>query len=316
MLRAVGEAGHISVMPDEVVELLAPRAGGVVLDGTLGRGGHGAILIPRLGPGGTYIGLDLDAGNAGYALGRLQPIAEGAGVALHVEHAGFQEARGVLRRLGIDRVDGVLADLGFASNQMDDPTRGFAFSAEGPLDMRLDRSAGQTAAELVNELSERDLADLIYNLGEERLSRKIARKIVERRERSPIESTSELADLVYRAYGPRARSQKIHPATRTFMALRIAVNDELGALERLLEDLPDLLTPGGRAAIISFHSLEDRRVKLRFAELEQNGIGRRLTRKPLTPTDSEQARNPRSRSAKLRGFQMDGDTSTAGGTGA
>lgn len=310
---AVNGVDHIPVLPEAVLDVLQPRAGQTVLDGTVGRGGHASLIIPRLGPGGRYVGLDLDPGNAEYARRRLEPIAAEAGVRLDVRHAGFQDAGAVLRELGLPRVDAVLADLGFASNQMDNPARGFAFSESGPLDMRLDPTARTTAADLVNRLPERELADLLYELGEERLSRKIARKIAERRQSSPIQTTSELADLVYRVYGPRARSQKIHPATRTFMALRIAVNDELGNLERLLSDLPSLLSsggaspgepPNGRAAIISFHSLEDRRVKQRFVELERQGHGRRLTKKPIGPSDDEVADNPRSRSAKLRAFEF------------
>lgn len=297
------DVGHVAVLQAEVVDLLAPRPGQTVIDCTLGRGGHASLIVPRLGPGGRYIGLDTDPANATFAQERIAPVAAGAGVSLHVTHANFRAARAVLRDLGVERVDGLLADLGFASNQMDDPVRGMAFSEEGPLDMRLDPTAPTTAADLVNELPERELADLIYQLGEERLSRKIARKIVDRRAASPIQTTSDLAEVVRRAYGPRAYSQKIHPATRTFMALRIAVNGELEALDQLLADLPELLAPGGRAAIISFHSLEDRRVKQAFAELERQEVGRRVTRKPVTPGDEELARNPRSRSAKLRVFE-------------
>ena len=296
------EVGHVPVLPEQVLALLEPRPGQTLLDCTVGRGGHAAMLIPRLEPGGRYIGLDLDPANSDYARSRLEPVAAEADVDLHIVHRGFADAPAVLADLGIDAVDGLLADLGFASNQMDDPQRGFAFSEAGPLDMRMDPTTGPTAADLVNELPERELADLIYEFGEERLSRKIARKIVESRGRSPIQHTSELADLVRRAYGGRTR-QRIHPATRTFMALRIAVNDELASLDRLLEDLPTLLAQGGRAAIISFHSLEDRRVKRAFLALQQRDLGQRLTRKPMTADDQEQVANPRSRSAKLRGFQ-------------
>lgn len=297
------DAGHIPVLPGEVTELLAPHSGHTVLDGTVGRGGHASLLIPRLGPGGRYIGLDLDPGNVAYARRRLAPIATDADVELHIIHSGFQDAPAVLASLNAPPVDALLADLGFASNQMDDPARGFAFNDEGPLDMRLDPTGGVTAADLVNQLPQAELADLIYQLGEERLSRKIARKIVERRAQSPIQGTSDLAELVRRAYGPGARGQRVHPATRTFMALRIAVNDELASLDRLLKDLPDVLAAGGRAAIISFHSLEDRRVKRAFLAMQQAELGDRLTRKPVTATPDELAANPRSRSAKLRAFR-------------
>ncbi len=297
---------HVPVLPGEVLGLIAPKPGGTVVDGTVGRGGHASLLIPRLGPGGRYVAMDVDPGNAAFARSRLEPIAADAGVGLTVVHRSFADVPTVLEELGLPGVDGLLADLGFASNQMDDAARGFAFSEDGPLDMRLDPTAGETAADLVNELPERDLADLIYQFGEERLSRRIARKIAEVRVREPIQTTSGLAELIRRAYGPQGHKQRIHPATRTFMALRIAVNDELGALDRLLAAMPDVLRPGGRAAIISFHSLEDRRVKQRFAELERAGSGRRLTRKPLTPGEEEMQANPRSRSAKLRGFERAG----------
>jgi 16S rRNA (cytosine1402-N4)-methyltransferase len=331
------------VLAVEVVELLDPQPGSVVLDCTAGRGGHGALLIPRLGPGGRYIGLDVDPGNVAYSLERLGPIAKEAGVELEIEHANFRDARWVLERRGLLGVDGVLADLGFASNQMDDPGRGLSFSGDGPLDMRMDTGATVTAERLVNTLPEGELADLIYEFGEERLSRRIARKIVEQRQREPITTTSGLAELVRRAY-PRPRSsaaarskgsgksrgrgRRIDPATRTFMALRIAVNDELGALDSLLADLPGLLKAGelepgglkpgapntgepypgagGRAAIISFHSLEDRRVKRAFAGLGLGAGFEVLTRKPVTASEEESRENPRSRSAKMRGIQRTG----------
>lgn len=357
------DAGHLPVLPGEVLAYLDPRPGRVVLDCTVGRGGHGALFISRLGPGGRYIGLDMDPGNADYSRALLTPIAERAGVRLDVVRANFREARAVLDQLGIGStqtplpraggeagrggardvpgsssaagphpgplpggegvsgrmpnfpgageqhpgagVDCLLADLGFASNQMDDASRGLAFSGDGPLDMRLDPGADITAERLVNTLPEKELADLIYEFGEERLSRRIARKIVEQRQTEPITTTSGLADLVRRCY-PRpkgnrgSRGHRIHPATRTFMALRIAVNDELGSLDSLLEGLPGLLNPGGRAAIISFHSLEDRRVKRAYQALRQERGYDLLTRKPVTAEDQETDTNPRSRSAKMR----------------
>ena len=296
------EAGHVPVVGGEVLSLLEPKAGQVVLDCTVGRGGHGALIVPRLAEGGVYVGLDADPGNVAFARARLA----GAGIRVHIEHANFTAARAVLDGLGLGRVDGLLADLGFASSQMRDAERGFSFAADGPLDMRLDPRIGRTAADLVNTLPEEALANLIYEYGEERLSRKIARKIVEVRHRHPILRTGALADLVRGAYGPRARGLRIDPATRTFMALRIAVNDELTALERLLGSLGELLAVGGRAAIISFHSLEDRLVKRAFLKLQQEGRARRLTRKPITASEDEQRSNPRSRSAKLRGIEWVG----------
>ncbi|MEL7087677.1 MAG: 16S rRNA (cytosine(1402)-N(4))-methyltransferase RsmH [Planctomycetota bacterium] len=315
-----GPIGHKPVLLDEVVTLLSPAAGEVVIDGTLGRGGHAAEMIPLI-RGGTYLGLDVDADNARFAETRLQPLAAEYGVRLVVTVTNFSGVRAAMEQAGVDVADALLADLGFASNQMDDPARGFSFMNDGPLDMRLGReppaisNASHTtpteaeavltegAAGLVNTLPEAALADLIYRYGEERLSRRIARKIVERRSESPIRTTGELAELCRRAYGPAGRGGKIHPATRTFQALRIAVNGDLEALDALLTVIPRVLKPGGRAGIISFHSLEDRPVKQAFLKMQQEGLGERLTRKPTTAGPPERARNPRSRSAKLRGIK-------------
>ena len=208
-------------------------------------------------------------------------------------HANFDQLPGVLANLGIEQVNGAFADLGFASDQMDWAERGFSFRNDGPLDMRLDPTGGSTAADLVNKMSEAALADLIFEYGEERHSRRVARKVVERRKARPFATTADFADVV-RSCVPRSGS--IDPATRVFQALRIAVNDELGALERLLAALPRIVKPGGRAGIISFHSLEDRRVKQAF----RGEAWEARTKKPVEAGDEEQARNPRSRSAKLR----------------
>jgi 16S rRNA (cytosine1402-N4)-methyltransferase len=210
--------------------------------------------------------------------------------------AGFDELRAVLDRVGVPAVDGVLADLGFSSDQLETPQRGLSFQRPGPLDMRLDPQSGEPAAVLLQRLSERELADLFWTYGQERFSRRIARRIVEARRRGPLETTDQLAELVRRCV-PRSRGHTIDPATRVFQALRIAVNDELGALERLLAALPHCLRPGGRAVIISFHSLEDRRVKQAFRDRQQWEV---LTRKPVQATEEEIRRNPRARSAKLR----------------
>lgn len=291
--------GHVPVLPGPILELLSPAPGEVMLDGTLGRGGHAALIMPRLAPGGRYVGLDVDPENLAYVAGS-QPNPP---VKMNLVHRNFADARGVLDELGLDGVDLLLADLGFASSQMADPARGFSFAADGPLDMRLNPHLGTTAADLVNRLSERDLADVIFRYGEERLSRKIARKIVDLRARSPINTTRQLADLCASAYGPHGRRQRIDPATRTFQALRIAVNDELGVLEALLAALPRVMRPGGRVAIISFHSLEDRMVKHTFNDFAREGLAERLTKKPATADDHERASNPRSRSAKCRAIK-------------
>lgn len=296
---AAGEAGHEPVMLEAVLSLLAPAPGETALDATVGRGGHAQAIAPRLGAAGRYVALDLDRDNVAFVRRRL----EGMSVEAHVRHADFAEAPEVLASLEIGAVDLVLADLGFASSQMDDPERGLSFAAEGPLDMRLNRDQRRTAADLLARLPEAELADLFWRYGEERLSRKIARKIVERRRSKPIKTTRELADLCTAAYGPRGRRQRIHPATRAFMALRIAVNQELERLETLLEAIPELISPGGRALVISFHSLEDRAVKRAFRGYAEAGRAELLTRKPLTPTEAERASNPRSRSAKLRALR-------------
>ncbi|QNN25283.1 16S rRNA (cytosine(1402)-N(4))-methyltransferase RsmH [Planctomycetales bacterium ZRK34] len=291
--------GHIPVLPGPVLELLSPAAGEVMLDCTLGRGGHAGLIMPKLAPGGRYIGLDVDPQNLAY-VAESQPNPP---VPMDLVHRNFADARGALDELEIDGVDLQLADLGFASSQMSDPARGLSFAADGPLDMRLNPDLGATAADLVNRLPERELADLIFRYGEERLSRKIARKIVDLRDRSPINTTRQLAEVCAAAYGPRGRRQRIDPATRTFQALRIAVNDELGVLEALLAALPRLMRPGGRVAIISFHSLEDRLVKHTFNDWALEGLADRLTKKPVTADDQERAANPRSRSAKCRAIR-------------
>ena len=299
MEDSLQEPDHIPVMVDEVLSLLRPEPGETVLDCTIGRGGHAAAIMPRLAPAGRYIGLDADPGNIEYLrAAHLHPP-----IVLDLIHRTFADAPQGLGELGVGGgVDGLLADLGFASSQLDDPARGLSFSHEGPLDMRLDPTRGRSAADLVNRLPQRELADLIYLYGEERFSRQIAGRIVDARREKPIETTGELASLCARAYG-RGRRSRIDPATRTFQALRIAVNDELAQLEALLDALPELLRPGGRAAIISFHSLEDRRVKHAFRALVKAARADALTKKPLTAGEAERAANPRSRSAKLRGIQ-------------
>lgn len=307
------EARHIPVLLNEILDLLdlaRDRPGTRTLDCTLGRGGHASHIIPRLGPGGVYVGLDLDEGNLAFAKQRLTPIAKQHGVALHCEHASFASAPRVMQSQGIGGFDAVLADLGFASNQVDDPERGLSFKHDGPLDMRLNPAQPTTAEELVNRLDESELADLIYLYGEERLSRRIARKIVQQRADRPISTTLELAEICRRSYGPKGSKGggRIDPATRTFQALRIAVNGELEALEALLSRLPGMLADEGRCGVISFHSLEDRLVKRAFLEADQAGSMKRITRKPVTAGEQEMQDNPRSRSAKLRVAQRVGQT--------
>jgi 16S rRNA (cytosine1402-N4)-methyltransferase len=279
---------HVPVLPAEALRLLAPRPGETWVDCTVGGGGHTALIAAAAQPGGRVIGLDQDPAMLAAAAARLE------GLPVTLVPANFDQLSDVLAGLGIETVDGVFADLGFSSDQMDDPTRGLSFKADGPLDMRLDPTAGQTAADLVNTLSESALADMIYEFGEERFSRRVAKRIVERRKETPFATTADLAEVVRRAV---PRSGGIDPATRTFQALRIAVNDELGALDRLLAALPKVVKPGGRVGIISFHSLEDRRVKRTFRDA---AVWRPVTKKPVEASDLELAANPRARSAKLR----------------
>jgi len=294
-------AAHDPVLLDEVLRLLEPAGRGVLVDCTVGLGGHAEALLGSAGAGCRLIGIDLDEGNLQAAKRRLARFGE----RVRLFKANFADVRTVLAEAGAAGADAVLADLGAASNQFDDPQRGFSFMADGPLDMRFDRQGKTTAARLIARLGEAELADLIYSYGEERYSRRIARAIVAAREQQPIESTSALAQIVCGSLPAAVRRTRrgVHPATRTFQALRIAVNDELVNLENLLSALPEVLTVGGRAAVISFHSLEDRRVKVAFARLAAEGRARILTKKPITPTGEEKSRNPRSRSAKLRGIE-------------
>ncbi len=282
---------HVSVLPTEVLHWLDPRPGQVVVDATVGVGGHTRAVAERFVPGGRVIGLDQDPAMLELARPRL------AGLPVTLVHASFDQLAEVLRDQRLTAVDGVLADLGVSSDQLDNPARGLSFQQDGPLDMRMDPTRGPTAADLLRRLPERELADLIFQYGEERFSRRIARRIVEARRTAPVETTGQLAELVRRCV-PRPKGRAaIDPATRTFQALRIAVNDELGALERLLAQLPECVRPGGRAVLISFHSLEDRRVKQAFRDA---AVWEVLTKKPVTAGDDEVRTNPRARSAKLR----------------
>ena len=286
---------HVAVLVDEVLEWLDPKPGQVIVDGTVGAGGHARAITQRLGPEGRLLGLDLDPMMLDLARQRL------AGLPVELIEANFARIRLVLDELGIEAVDGVLLDLGISSDQLADQERGFSFTAEGPLDLRMDPLAGEPASELVNHLGERQLADLFWKYGEERFSRRIARRIVAERRREKIETAARFAELVRRAVPAQARrKQRIDPATRVFQALRIAVNDELDALQVAMDEFPTWLKPGGRAVVISFHSLEDRIVKQAFREKSQ---WQNLTRKPICPTPAETKSNPRARSAKLRAAQ-------------
>ena len=289
-------AGHASVLLAESLELLAVKPGGLYVDGTVGLGGHAAAILEKSGPHGRLLGFDRDEQALAAAAERLAPF----GARARLAHADYRD---VPRALGPQKADGILLDLGVSSLQLDDPARGFSFRAEGPLDMRMDQSRGESAADVVNRTREDELADIIYRFGEERASRRIARAIVEARRLSRLRTTTELAAVVRRAAG-RGRPG-LDPATRTFQALRIHVNRELDGLGAALRALASCLAPGGRLAVIAFHSLEDREVKQTFRALGREGFVV-LTRRPIRPGLDEVGRNPRARSARLRGLQAEG----------
>lgn len=304
-------AAHRPVLLDEALELLAPRPGDVVVDGTLGAGGHSEALLEAVGPNGRVVGIDRDPRAIELAGARLSRFGSRF-LALRGDHEDLLQ---LLEARGITAADRVLFDLGLSSMQVDDPGRGFSFRHDGPLDMRMDPDRRPTAAELVATLAEEDLARLIRRYGEERRARSIARAIVRRREERPIVGTAQLAALVEQVAGPAARRFRIHPATRTFQALRIAVNREVDNLDRVVDDAVSLLRPGGRIAAIAFHSLEDRKVKhalkaladrctcpprLPICACGREDLIRVVTRKPVRPSVDEIDSNPRARSAKLR----------------
>jgi 16S rRNA (cytosine1402-N4)-methyltransferase len=281
---------HVPVLLDEVLEGLQLTEGGVFVDGTLGGAGHTRALAERVGMTGRVIAIDVDPAAVRRAEGLL------AGMPVAVATASYTDIPEVLDEVGVRLVDGILLDLGLSSDQLADIARGFSFQSEGELDLRFDPGHGEPAWRMLARLSEQHLADLIYQYGEERYSRRIARRIVEERRTRPIRTSSHLADLV-RSCVPRSKGHSIDPATRTFQALRIAVNGELDGLKIALRRLPNCLKPGGRLAIISFHSLEDRLVKEAFRDDPRL---KAVTRKPIEASESEVARNPRARSAKLR----------------
>jgi 16S rRNA (cytosine1402-N4)-methyltransferase len=284
------ESKHVPVLAGEVLQWLDPRPGDVLVDGTVGGGGHARLMAERVGPQGRILALDRDPSAVTLAAAQLadQPV--------ELIQADYCELPAVLRDRGIEQVDGILLDLGLSSDQLADPSRGFSFASDGELDLRFDPSQGEPAWQLIERLDADELADLIFTYGEERHSRRIARRIVAAAREQQVRTAPQLAALV-RSCVPRARHHRIDPATRTFQALRIAVNDELGSLQRALERFPDCLRAGRRLAVISFHSLEDRPVKVAFRCDPRYQV---LTKKPVRPGPSELAVNPRSRSARLR----------------
>jgi len=299
---------HVSVMPCEVIKALQPGRGGIYVDGTLGGGGHSKLILDKLPPGGRLIGIDRDENAIAAATKHI-----GGGSFTAVKD-NFHNMPQVLQDLNITMVDGVLLDLGVSSHQLDTPERGFSYRFNGPLDMRMDSTSPVTAADIVNGHSEKDLADLFFTYGEERHSRRIARAICTMRATKPFTTTLELANIIERAT-PKQKYGQPHPAMRTFMAIRIAVNNELSPLGGVLTNIINCLAPGGRIAIITFHSLEDRIVKTTFAKIaspcqcprdipycvcsKKPGL-RIITRKPILPTEQELEQNRRSHSAKLR----------------
>jgi 16S rRNA (cytosine1402-N4)-methyltransferase len=305
--RHNSEEFHLPVLPEEVIRGLQPRSGRFYVDATVGLGGHALAILEACSPKGMLLGLDQDAEALRIASGRLSRYAG----RYEVVHSNFSELKEIAAARRIEECDGILVDLGVSSLQLDSAERGFSFQKDGPLDMRMDRELPLTADEIVNYYNEKDLANLIYQFGEEPLSRKIARSIVKAR---PLHSTQELASVIARTAQPRG-ARRIHPATRTFQALRIHVNDELNRLAQFLQVAAQLLISGGRILVISFHSLEDRIVKETFRTLSNDCVCppglpqclcghkrvlRLLTRKPIVPSPEEVERNPRARSAKLR----------------
>ena len=289
---------HTSVLPRETLGFLSPRPGGVVVDGTLGGGGHTRLLAEAVGPDGLVIAIDRDATAIDRACREL------SGLPIRFAQANFSDIPEVLDAVGIGVVDAVLLDVGLSSDQLADRDRGFSFDADGPLDLRFDPTEGEPAFRLVNRLKPEHLADLIFQYGEERFSRRIARRIAQVRESEPVHLARDFARLVASAVPRQMPPPRIHPATPTFQALRIAVNDELKSLRVALERIPGRLGSGGRLAVISFHSLEDRLVKEAFRNRQQ-WIS--LTRTPITASEEELATNPRSRSAKLRVAEKPGE---------
>jgi 16S rRNA (cytosine1402-N4)-methyltransferase len=296
----------------ETAEVLKAQAGLVYVDLTAGRGGHAVVVGRAMARTGAIVLFDLDRANLAFASER---VARETGIVPVSIHGSFVSAGRELEARGL-AADLVLADLGFASTQVDDPERGLSFMRDGPLDMRLDPEAGMTAAEFVASASERELAEVIERFGEEPLARRIASKIAAARGDAPIKTTAQLANLVREAYGSRAHASRMHPATKTFQALRIAVNDEMGALDALLDSIhraaqrtrdgrPSWLAPRARIAIIGFHSLEDRMVKRAFADMRRSGLVSELTSGALVSSESECEANPRARSAKLRAVMVD-----------
>ncbi|MFT5386959.1 MAG: 16S rRNA (cytosine1402-N4)-methyltransferase [Candidatus Omnitrophota bacterium] len=289
---------HASVLLNEVIENLSLKQGGIYVDGTLGIGGHSKKILELIGSDGKLVGIDRDPQAIELAKIRLKDFSKQC----LFFHGNFHGIKEILKELKISFVDGILLDLGVSSFQIDNAERGFSFRKDGPLDMRMNSEDGISAYDVVNSYSERELAQIIRDYGEDRMAKRIARSIVYHRNLDTIETTKQLSMAVLKAmpYAKKPKGERIHPATRTFQAIRIAVNRELEAVEKFLEDAVDCLKPGGRLTIIAFHSLEDRIVKLKFRELKKENKVNLIVKKPIFPTEEEMAHNGRARSARLR----------------
>ncbi|MFH0958885.1 MAG: 16S rRNA (cytosine(1402)-N(4))-methyltransferase RsmH [Pseudomonadota bacterium] len=290
---------HQPVLLKEVLEFLAPRAGGVYMDGSLGTGGYAEAILEAASPDGILLGFDIDEDSIHQTTKRLEHY----GKRFRCWHAGYHEAFLTLDSMGIGQLNGIVLDLGLSSDQLENPNRGFSFRFSGPLDMRFNRSIGESAEDLLKSASESKLQRIISEYGEERRAKKIAQRLKQGVSKGTLKTTGDLADVVLRALG--GKKGRIHPATRVFQALRIAVNDELGKLKKGLEQLPNLLKQHGRLCVVSYHSLEDRMVKLAFKELARDkSKWRILTPRPLRSSSEERISNPRSRSAKMRVIEL------------
>lgn len=287
---------HRPVLLEEVIKNLNPTKGKIILDATIGEGGHSEKILEKILPDGRLIGIDRDIEVLKFAKRRLERFKDN----FTLVNGNFKELDEILKAQRIKKLDGILFDLGVSSFQLENPERGFSIKKNGPLDMRMDRSQRVSAFDIVNRLPERELAGIIRDLGEERFYRFIARRIVSERKSSPIETTARLVDIILKAVPSRRVHLRIHPATRTFLALRIKVNEELDALDKALDKAINFLGPFGRLCVVSFHSLEDRIVKRKFIHYSNLDIIRVMNKKPITPGPEEEFKNPRSRSAKLR----------------
>lgn len=288
---------HKPVMLKEAIEALNLKPGMTIVDATIGTGGHSLEIAGKIFPGGRLIGIDRDEDSLAIAKENLREFGEGVSFI----HSDFRGMEGILNSLNLTKIDGILMDLGISSYQLDSLDRGFSFRYDAPLDMRMDKTSYISAYDLVNNLTEKEISDILWQFGEERWHNRIARLLIREREHNPVATTGQLKDIVMKSIPYRfSGSSRIHPATRTFQALRIAVNRELEALKEVLDKLPYFLNNQARVCVISFHSLEDRIVKHNFRDLAKEGVYKIISKKPLEPSEGEAQDNPRSRSAKMR----------------